>query len=235
MDFSSIGLTQNEAKAYEKLLHLGKATAAHISKEAQVSYGRIYDVLASLEEKGLVRVIPEKTKKYSPSDPEQLHEFIISKKKAMEEVEKKVAEFKSVYEQHEEEPIVIAKGKKNFYKILRQMKKATKSSYSLKDNFEQRPEFIREVKGMVKRKVDYKVLGRIDKETKGNVKRWLKITKNIKQIESEGVTMSIIDGEQLMVAMIKSNTIMLIRDKAFIKVMKKLFLNYYKNQPKVNV
>ena len=88
MDLTEIGLTQNEAKAYETLLRLGKTTAAYISKESGVPYGRIYDVLASLEAKGLVKVIPEKTRKYVPSDPQFLHEYIEKRKKQFNEIEK---------------------------------------------------------------------------------------------------------------------------------------------------
>jgi len=69
MDLSELGLTQNETKAYETLLHKGKSTAAELSKDSGVVYGRIYDVLASLESKGLIKIIPEKTKKFVPSDP----------------------------------------------------------------------------------------------------------------------------------------------------------------------
>ena len=55
------------------------------------------------------------------------------------------------------------------------------------------------------------------------------INKNIKPIKNDGVAMAIIDDEELMITLIKSNTIMLVRDKPFIKIMKELFLNYYKN------
>ncbi|MBW3022798.1 helix-turn-helix domain-containing protein, partial [Candidatus Woesearchaeota archaeon] len=50
MDLKELGLTENEAKAYETLLRLGKTSASHISKESGVPYGRIYNVLSSLEE-----------------------------------------------------------------------------------------------------------------------------------------------------------------------------------------
>ena len=72
-------------------------------------------------------------------------------------------------------------------------------------------------------------MGRIDEETEKNVRERRKISKNIKPIKNEGVAMAIIDDEEIMITLIKSNTIMLVRDKPFIKLMKELFLNYYKN------
>ncbi|MBW3023056.1 hypothetical protein KY308_03050, partial [Candidatus Woesearchaeota archaeon] len=178
-------------------------------------------------EKGLVKVIPEKTKKYAPSDPEQLHEYVAKRKQQLEEIEKKVKEYKAIYEQHEEEAVQIAKGKKNFYKIVRQMPKAQKTDYGIKYAFELHPEFIREVNRLKKQKVDHKVLGRIDKETEKNVEKWEKIDPNIKSIKNKGVAVSIVDGKEMMIALIKSNTVMLIKDKPFIELMEELFLDYY--------
>jgi len=227
MDLSEIGLTKNEAKAYKTSLLLGKSTASEICKESGVPYGRIYDVLASLEGKGLVKVLPEKTKSYVPSDPKSLHDYIQKRKEQLDEIEKQVKEFKSLYEEYAEEPVQIAKGKKNFYRIFRQLHKPDKTSYSLKYTFELHPEFIREVKRLKKKGADYRALGRIDEETKQGVEEWKKITPNIKPIENEGVAISIVDDKEIMIALIKSNVIMLIKDKPFIKIMKTLFLNYY--------
>ncbi len=228
MSLNALGLTKNESKAYESLLRIGKAGAAQISKESQVPYGRIYGVLDSLEEKGLVKPIPEKSRKYVPSSPEALQEYIAKQKLLLEEAETKIKEYKSIYSQHIQEPIQIARGKRNFYKILRQLSFPKKYEYNIKYTFETRPESKRIVKRIIRQKKDYKVLGRIDEETTQNVDEWRKIT-NIKPIENQGVAIAIIDDRELMVAMIKSNTIMLVKDEPFIMLMKTLFMNYYKN------
>jgi hypothetical protein len=74
---------------------------------------------------------------------------------------------------------------------------------------------------------DEKSLGRFDKETSKAIKEWKTINKEIKPIQNDGVAMSITDDEEVMIALIKSNTTMLIRDKAFAKVMRQLFVKYY--------
>lgn len=208
---------------------MGKTSASNISKESEVPYGRIYDVLASLERKGLIKVVPEKTKKYLPANPQQLKEYINSRKNELDEIERKIEEYKSVYERHEKEPVEIVKGKNNFYKLIREMKKPQKYDYAIRYNFDLSPELMREAEFLIKKRGDFRTLGRIDEETEKNVRERRKISKNIKPIKNEGVAMAIIDDEEIMITLIKSNTIMLVRDKPFIKLMKELFLNYYKN------
>jgi sugar-specific transcriptional regulator TrmB len=227
MDFKEIGLTVNETKVYEVMLRLGKTTAGHICKESQVPYGRIYNVLESLEEKGLIKVIPEDTKKYIPSDPEKLHEIIDTRIKSLMEIDNKVKELKKIYEEHDVEPVILAKGKSNFYKIVKELKESEKYEYNIKYSFEVNPTWIRKTKEKSLKGVENKSLGRFDSETKKAIKEWKIIQKEIKPIKNEGVALSIIDDEEVMIGLIKSNTTMLIRDKAFAKVMRQLFVKYY--------
>jgi sugar-specific transcriptional regulator TrmB len=227
MDFKELGLTSNETKVYEVMLRLGKTTAGHICKESQVPYGRIYTVLASLEEKGLIKTIPEDTKKYVPSDPEKLHEIIDTRIKSLMEIDNKVKELKKIYEEHDVEPVLIAKGKSNFYKIVKETQKSKKYEYNIRYLFETKPEWIRGTKEQIAKGIDRKDLTRFSKETEKAISEWKTITKEIKPIENDGIAMSIVDDEQVMIGLIKSNTTMLIRDKAFAKLMRQLYTKYY--------
>jgi len=209
------------------MLRLGKTTAAHISKEAQIPYGRIYTVLESLEEKGFVRVVPEETKKYIPTDPEKLHEIIDVKIKSLMDIDNHVKELKKIYEERTVEPVLIAKGKANFMKIVREIKNADVYNYTIKYAFDTNPEFIRNNNMMMEKKMDVKTLGRFDGETKKSINEWNKIHKNVKPIPNEGVAIQITDDNEVMIALIKSNTTMLVRDRAFAKIMKELFVKYY--------
>ena len=65
--FYELGLSQNEGKVYLTLVEFGKLSANDLSGKSGVPYGRIYDVLESLKNKGLVVVVPEKTKKFIPA------------------------------------------------------------------------------------------------------------------------------------------------------------------------
>ena len=227
LEFKELGLTNNESKVYETLLRLGKAAAGHISKESQVPYGRIYNVLESLEEKGLIKTIPEDTKKYVPSDPEKLHQIIDTRIKSLMEIDDKVKELKKIYEEHDIEPVIIAKGKSNFYKIDKETKHTERYNYAIKYTFEVNPVWMRETRERIKRGIDVKHIGLINKDTEKAIKEWKTVIKEIKPIENDGVAMSIKDDEEVMIGLIKSNTTMLIRDKAFAKIMRQLFVKYY--------
>ena len=227
MDFSDLGLTGNEAKAFETLIRLGKSAASHISKESGVPYGRIYDVLSSLEQKGLVRTVPEDTKKFIASDPERLHEIVIDKIKQLKEIEQKVTSLKELYMKNPKEPVIIAKGKSNFYKITKEQISAKEYSYAIKYTFDPHPRFLRGSREKIKKGIDVRSLGRFDKETEKALAIWNRVHRNTKPIPNDGIAMSIEDDKEVMIAMIKSNTTMLINDAPFAKLMKELFISYY--------
>lgn len=234
MDFTEIGLTKNESKVYKTVVKFGKSGAMTISKESGVSYSRIYDILASLEHKGLVKVIPGKGKKFIPGNPDILKKLIKERKNSLNEIEEEVDNLKKIYETKEEEPVEIARGRKNFYRLERELPKPKKLMYNIKYTVEYRPEWAREDRSYIKRKdFELKELVREDKETANNIRKWLKVHKNIRKIPNDGVAMSIIDKDAILLVLIKSNVSLLIKDKPFVALMKELIKNYYENSEKV--
>jgi len=227
-DLSEIGLAKNEAKAFEAVLKLGKAGASEISKESGVPYSRIYDVLASLEHKGLVKIIPEKGKKFIPGDPSSLKKLIDDKKQSLDVLDKEVEKLKAMYEKAEKEPVEIVRGKKNFYKIEGEAPKPRNFEYTIKYTSEYQPVWARQDRDLMRQGAKIKTLTRFNDETKENILKWLKVHKNIRQIPNEGVAISLRD-DSIMIGLIKSNVTMLIRDKPFIALMKELFLKYYES------
>ena len=190
IEFSELGLTKNEGKAYEALVKFGKLSASEVSKHSGVSYSRIYDVLDSLADKGLVEVVPEKTKKFVPTDPALLLKLVEEKEKALEKTRAKIKEMKRFYEVKEKNPVVMGVGRKAFYKIVEEMREAKKLSYSIKYTSEYRPNWERDVKKNLRKGTDMKVLTRYDEETKKSVEKWLKIYKTIKKFDNEGVAIA---------------------------------------------
>src|SRR4030043_1497441 len=219
-NYEEIGLTKNEAKVYETLIKFGKLGAGEISRESGVSYSKIYNVLDSLINKNLASVIPEKSKKFIPGSPEALIELIEKKQNKLEKSKEKAKELKKFYEIKEKNPVVMEIGRKGFYKIVKELKDVEKYSYDIKYTSEYRPDWAGETERYLKKGKDIKTLARYDKETEKNVKKYLKSNKNIKEIENKGIAMSILDDEQVMIALIKSNVTLLIKDFAFTKIMK---------------
>jgi|GEM_PF-932382 len=228
-EYEELGLTNSEGKVYETLIKFGKLGAGEISRESGVSYSKIYNVLDSLISKGLVKVIPEKSKKFIPSGPEELIKLIEEKQKKLEKAKERAKELKKFYEIKEKNPVVMEIGRKGFYKIVKELKEGKEYTYSVKYASEYRPEFVRNALKCRREGIDNRSLVRYDKETEKDVKKWLKIKKDVRKIENEGVAMSVIDNEEVMIALIKSNVTLLIKDAPFAKLMKKMFEETYKN------
>lgn len=66
----SIGLTKYEAIVYVTLLSLGEASALDIVRSSGIPHPRVYDILASLNRRGLIEYTGGKPKKYRAIDPE---------------------------------------------------------------------------------------------------------------------------------------------------------------------
>src|SRR5439155_5541838 len=73
-----LGLTKYEAKAYLALIRRGSSTAAEVARIAGVPRQRIYDVLASLVERGLASTRPGRVVNYVASPPDTAIERLVS-------------------------------------------------------------------------------------------------------------------------------------------------------------
>lgn len=71
-DMMRLGLHLNEAKAYKALVTLGESTARRVADLSGVPRSKVYDVLYSLENRGLIRKIlgsdPTRFRAYSPKE-----------------------------------------------------------------------------------------------------------------------------------------------------------------------
>lgn len=68
-----VGLTERESKVYLALLELGSTTTGPLSKKSLIPNSKIYAVLESLENKGLVSWITKvKTKYFQVSNPDKI-------------------------------------------------------------------------------------------------------------------------------------------------------------------
>jgi len=75
-----IGLTRGEVKVYLTLLKLGQTTTGKIIQEAQISSGKIYEILNKLIAKGLASyIIKEKTKYFRAASPNRILDYLHEK------------------------------------------------------------------------------------------------------------------------------------------------------------
>lgn len=232
IDPSLLGLNNYELKAYETLIVIGKCTATKVSKESGVPHGKIYPVLDSLMKKGLIDAIPKEPKEFIPNSPDLLKSLLQRKNKEIENVKDRIDKLKTLYKEDkepDESKLIVRQGHKSFYKILEVLKTPEKYNYAIKWNSEYHNSWAKKHKDQLNKGIDVKVLARYDDETEKNIKKWLKVNKNIKKMENEGVAISIQDDEEVMITLPKMNSIILIKDEALAKVIRRLFLEAYKN------
>ncbi|MDP2924771.1 MAG: helix-turn-helix domain-containing protein [Nanoarchaeota archaeon] len=222
-----LGLNSYEFRAYQALIRLGKATAQKISKLSSVPSSRIYDILSSLESKGYIKTINDRVKYFIASDPKEVIKFIQNKKKELDNLEVEFGRLEQIYDIQEEEPILIVKGNRNFHRLLKEKPEAKKYRYTIKYNSVVNPEWVKGYKNKLKKKVDIKNLVRFDEKTRKNVLKWKDVLPEIKAIENEGVLMSLIDDHYVMIGLITSNCTVVIKNEAFCKILKKMYLATY--------
>ena len=77
----TIGLNKYESAAYLQIINLGVGEASEIYKEAQIPFGKIYEVLTSLEQLNLIEVQNSRPKKYRAINPEIAYEKFLNNQK----------------------------------------------------------------------------------------------------------------------------------------------------------
>jgi HTH-type transcriptional regulator, sugar sensing transcriptional regulator len=232
--YEELGLTRNEWMAYTALVGSEKLSAAEISLKSKVSYGKIYNVLESLREKGFLRIIPEKSKKFSATDPKFFKELIDNRKKELDKLKEITKELKKNYDSKTQKPVIMDYGIKGFHAINGETKNTEKYEYTITWNSDLNPIWLGNIERRIKKGIDIKTLARFDSETKYNVKEWLKVNRNMRKFENEGIALSVKDDEEVLIALIKSNVTLMIRDKAFAKTMKKLFINTFDKSERID-
>jgi len=86
-----IGLTKGEIRVYLALLKLGETTTGKIIEGAQISSGKIYEILEKLIKKGLASyIIKEKTKHFSAASPNRILDYLHEKEKDLKAKEEKL-------------------------------------------------------------------------------------------------------------------------------------------------
>jgi sugar-specific transcriptional regulator TrmB len=79
-DLMRLGLHQNEAKVYRALVLLGQSWASKIAEVASVPRSKVYEVLYSLEAKGVVRRLPgTEPAEFKPYDPKDAIPYLLEK------------------------------------------------------------------------------------------------------------------------------------------------------------
>jgi len=123
-----IGLSPNEAKVYEALLHTGEASVQTISIKSKVHRRNVYDSLNKLMEKGLAsEVFVKGEKNFKAINPRRLLEIIKEKESKLD---KFLPEMQAKYEAIEEkEEAYFYRGVQGFKNYLQDILKTKETVY----------------------------------------------------------------------------------------------------------
>ncbi len=106
-----IGLTDKEIKVYLSLLELEHTTVQWIAKKSNLNRTTVYDILFSLQQKGLTRFyVKEKTRYFVAAEPDRLTEILEEKiykeKRVLNQLEKELPGLRALYESKKVKPKV---------------------------------------------------------------------------------------------------------------------------------
>ena len=120
----AIGLTKNESTIYLALLKIGTSKSGDILHTSGLNSGKIYEILDSLNKKGLVsESIVNKVRHFTAAPPKQLLEYLEQKKANINQeetlIKKEIPELEKLRETTLKEPLATT------YLGLRGLKTAT--------------------------------------------------------------------------------------------------------------
>ncbi len=98
--FEDLGLTAYEARALQHLLQVGTRTGPELSRETGIPFGRVYDTLNALVERGLVTVTAGRPKVYQSVAPGTLPRLLLAaERRKLQEAEDAAARRASALEE----------------------------------------------------------------------------------------------------------------------------------------
>ncbi|MAG45286.1 MAG: hypothetical protein CMH63_00750 [Nanoarchaeota archaeon] len=232
-----IGLTPSESKVYLTLLELGEAKVSQILQKSELNSGRIYDVLNSLENKGLVsEITKKKIKLFIPSPPERILDYLNKKENQIEKDKKEITKimphlsekFKQIKQKTNVEVFLGTNGMKTAYSLLFKETERDKELYVY--GIVEKKEYKKDILDMLqyyvyKQRRDLKLRTKklISKEARGE-KLYAQDNSFIKYLPYPSITGIEVLGEMTLIQFLQDPVIMiLIKNSTIAKDYKTMF------------
>ncbi|HLC90886.1 MAG TPA: helix-turn-helix domain-containing protein [Candidatus Nanoarchaeia archaeon] len=128
--FKNLGMSPNEAKIYEELIHLGESSINTISVKTNVNRSNVYDAMERLVEKGLAAGVMIKGQKhFRAAHPRRLLELL---KEKQEEIEHILPDLTKKFEfHHQEEEVHFYRGIEGYKNYMFDILKEGKTYYCI--------------------------------------------------------------------------------------------------------
>lgn len=245
-----LGLSSYETKVFLTLLQTGQLKARDISKISGIPYGRIYDVLYSLEEKGLIFIIPSEPKIFEAVKSSLAIDKLIEEEKLkLKEIE---SEKKAILKEFETSknivPLPRTKEKISVYYgseaalnigrigIERAKREILINTTRLEDSLAQDL-----IANKLLQAVSLKIMTpKITERNYKNIKRIKELGGEIKLGGVEGMKIGIADTEGTLITVanpknLKGSITIVVDGKIFAKSMKKFFMEHWNNAKPIKI
>ncbi len=123
LELRKLGLAEKEVRVYLAALELGYTSVQEIAQKAQISRPTAYEIIESLEKKGLITQSKEKGKRYfAAQSPDHLLGILKRQKKELEEKEREflrvIAALRTKYYLNDKKEIKVYSGKSGLEILL---------------------------------------------------------------------------------------------------------------------
>lgn len=205
-----LGLNGYEIRTYTDLLHNGAAKGGEIAKRSGVPQGKVYLVLHSLAEKGLIQVSQGKPQLFSPLDPEvalkamvdeRMAELALLKKSLVDDAKKMR---KPSFEPGIAERVQVSSGKKQRYALNDHLFMDAKKEVRFMHSYEVRfPEFVRLVRETIERGIPVRFLAiAVDEKRLGWMKEDVQMGVQVRYLPADDIRIQVMDDAESRISVV---------------------------------
>jgi sugar-specific transcriptional regulator TrmB len=241
-----IGLSQYEKKTYLTLLRIGNSKSKRIAKESGVSYGRIYEILDKLEDKGLVIIIPTEPKTFDAVDPKLAFNLIIKREEEkIHKLKKEIASLKipDKLPHIQEDKTLVLKGKQKQISMISEMHERAKKEILLipgvyKPIVARNIATLRALNRGVKMK---KLIRKVNPENIDILKKSAKLGEKIRKTYLPGLRLIVADDKEAMISIVnpkskeRDRISIYTTNKEFAKSIAVFFDSIWENSKKIEI
>ena len=185
--FREIGLTEYESKTLASFVKLKTATPKQINEDSSVPQNKLYQIIKKFTVLGLLSLIPTETKKYKLINFQTfLKSKIKEKEDNIKQLKKDFKKIGKVEEREEQFVFSLIKGQKAIMdKLAEHNPKVKKEILGVQRNWKIWGEGLRQMQKCINNKVNVKIIGIINSETKKRAQEWKKLGCKIKAYNSK--------------------------------------------------
>ena len=199
--FKDLNFSEYESKVLSSLTKLKSSNPKEISLDSGVPQNKLYNILKKFQDQGIISILPTEPKKYQLINIKTfVSNKIKEKQKKLNELKKNSNKIELIENKDEQAIFSLIKGQKTIMnKLAETNKNVKKEILGVQRNWKIWGAGLREMQNAIKRGVNVKLIGVINKENIEKVKEWRKIGVKIRGFNEKfgdyPLRFSIFDGK----------------------------------------